>query len=71
MLKAKDMASKVLTKVKGTLKSFASKVWSATVSVKDKASSMLSSIQSKLSALADTITDLTGFKGDLIEEVKN
>ena len=71
VLKAKDMASKVLTKVNGTLKSFTSKVWSTTVSVKDKASSILSSLQSKLSALADTITELTGFKCDLIEEVKN
>lgn len=52
VLKAKDMASKVLTKVNGMLRSFASKVWSATVSVKDNASSVLSSIQGKLSALA-------------------
>ena len=73
ILKAKDMASKVISKVNSTLKSFVSKVWSATVSVKDKASSLLSGIQGKLSALAlgTTITELTGFKGDLIEEVKN
>lgn len=56
ILKAKDMASKVLTKVNGMLRSFASKVWSATVSVKDKASSVLSSIQGKLTALAGGIT---------------
>lgn len=56
VLKAKDMASKVLTKVNGMLRSFASKVWSATVSVKDKASSVLSSIQGKLTALAGGIT---------------
>ena len=62
VLKVKDMASKVLTKVNGTLKSFASKVWSATVSVKDKASSMLSSIQSKLSALAVGATIMVGAK---------
>lgn len=36
VLKAKDMASKVLTKVNGMLRSFASKAWSATVSVKIK-----------------------------------
>ena len=52
VLKAKDMASKVLTKVNGMLRSFASKAWSATVSVKDNASGVLSSIQGKLSALA-------------------
>ena len=52
ILKAKDEASKILTKVNSMLKSFTSKVWSATVSVKDKASSVLSSIQGKLSALA-------------------
>ena len=28
-------------------------------------------LSGEISALADTITDLTGFKGDLIEEVKN
>ena len=65
ILKAKDMASKVLTKVNGMLKGFASKAWSATVSVKDKASSMLSSIQSKLGALAlgttITVAAKTGF----------
>lgn len=52
ILKAKDEASKILTKVNSMLKSFTSKVWSSTVSVKDKASSVLSSIQGKLSALA-------------------
>ena len=62
ILKAKDMASKVLTKVNGMLKSFASKAWSATVSVKDKASSMLSSIQSKLGALALGATITVGAK---------
>nr|DAO63379.1 MAG TPA: hypothetical protein [Caudoviricetes sp.] len=62
VLKAKDMASKVLTKVNGMLKSFASKVWSATVSVKDKASSVLSSIQGKLSALAVGATIAIGAK---------
>ena len=62
VLKAKDMASKVLTKVNGMLRSFASKVWSATVSVKDKASSVLSSIQTKLSALALGATVVVGAK---------
>ena len=62
VLKAKDMASKVLTKVNGMLRSFASKVWSATVSVKDKASSVLSSIQGKLSALAVGATVMVGAK---------
>ena len=62
VLKAKDMASKVLTKVNGMLRSFASKAWSATVSVKDKASSMLSSIQGKLSALAVGATITVGAK---------
>nr|DAE68293.1 MAG TPA: hypothetical protein [Caudoviricetes sp.] len=62
VLKAKDMASKVLTKVNGMLRSFASKVWSATVSVKDKASSVLSSIQGKLSALAVGATITVGAK---------
>ena len=62
VLKAKDMASKVVNKVKGTLKSFASKAWSATVSVKDRASSLLSSIQSKLSALALGTTITLGAK---------
>lgn len=62
VLKAKDMASKVLTKVNGMLRSFASKVWSATVSVKDKASSALSSIQAKLSALALGATVMVGAK---------
>lgn len=62
VLKAKDMASKVLTKVNGMLRSFASKAWSATVSVKDKASSVLSSIQSKLSALALGATVMVGAK---------
>ena len=65
ILKAKDMASKVLAKVKGTLKSFVSKAWSATVSVKDKASSLLSSIQGKLAQLAlgatITVAAKTGF----------
>ena len=28
-------------------------------------------LSGEISALADTITELTGFKGDLIEEVKN
>ena len=56
------MASKVLTKVKGTLKSFVSKAWSATVSVKDKASTLLSSIQGKLSALALGATITVGAK---------
>ena len=62
ILKAKDEASKVLTKVNGMLRSFASKVWSATVSVKDKASSVLSSIQGKLSALALGATVMVGAK---------
>ena len=62
VLKAKDMASKVLTKVNGMLRSFASKAWSATVSVKDKASSVLSSIQAKLSALALGATVMVGAK---------
>ena len=62
VLKAKDMASKVLTKVNGMLRSFASKAWSATVSVKDKASSVLSSIQTKLSALALGATVVVGAK---------
>ena len=62
VLKAKDMASKVLTKVNGMLRSFASKAWSATVSVKDKASSVLSSIQTKLSALALGATVMVGAK---------
>ena len=56
VLKAKDMASKILTKVNGMLRSFASKVWSATVSVKDKASSVLSSIQGKLTGLGQEQT---------------
>lgn len=62
VLKAKDMATKVLTKVNGMLRSFASKAWSATVSVKDKASSVLSSIQAKLSALALGATVMVGAK---------
>ncbi|MBP3931011.1 MAG: hypothetical protein J6D47_15800, partial [Peptostreptococcaceae bacterium] len=62
VLKAKDMASKVLSKVNGTLRAFAGKVWSATVSVKDKASSVLSSIQGKLSALAVGATITVGAK---------
>lgn len=62
VLKAKDMASKVLSKVNGTLRAFAGKVWSATVSVKDKASSILLSIQSKLSALALGATITIGAK---------
>ena len=62
VLKAKDMASKVLAKVNGTLRAFAGKVWSATVSVKDKASSILSSIQGKLSALALGATITVGAK---------
>ena len=62
VLKAKDMASKVLSKVNGTLRSFAGKAWSATVSVKDKASSVLSSIQAKLSALAVGATVMVGAK---------
>lgn len=62
VLKAKDMASKVLTKINGMLRSFASKAWSATVSVKDKASSVLSSIQTKLSALALGATVVVGAK---------
>ena len=62
MLKAKDMASKVISKVNGMLRSFSSKAWSATVSVKDKASSMLSSIQGKLSALALGTTIVVGAK---------
>ena len=62
VLKAKDMASKVLTKINGMLRSFASKAWSATVSVKDKASSVLSSIQAKLSALALGATITVGAK---------
>ena len=65
ILKAKDMASKVITKVNGTLKSFVSKAWSATVSVKDKASGLLSSIQGKLAQLAlgttITVAAKTGF----------
>ena len=28
-------------------------------------------LSGEISALADTITELTGYKGDLIEEVKN
>ena len=62
VLKAKDMASKVLTKVNGMLRSFASKAWSATVSVKDKASSLLSSIQGKLAKLALGATITLGAK---------
>ena len=62
ILKAKDEASKILTKVNSMLKSFTSKVWSATVSVKDKASSVLSSIQGKLSALALGATVMVGAK---------
>lgn len=65
ILKAKDMATKVISKVNGTLRLFVGKVWSATVSVKDKASSLLSSIQGKLSALAlgttITVAVKTGF----------
>lgn len=62
VLKAKDMASKVLSKVNGTLRAFTGKVWSATISVKDKASSILSSIQGKLSALAVGATITVGAK---------
>jgi hypothetical protein len=65
ILKAKDMATKVIAKVNSTLKSFVSKAWSATVSVKDKASSLLSSIQGKLAQLAlgttITVAAKTGF----------
>ena len=56
ILKAKDMATKVIKKVTILIKSFASKVWNATIAIKDKASSILSNIKSKLTSLAGGIT---------------
>ena len=56
ILKAKDMATKVIKKVTSLIKSFASKAWSTTVAIKDKASSILSNIKSKLTSLAGGIT---------------
>ena len=56
ILKAKDMATNVIKKVTSLTKSFVSKVWKTTVTIKDKASSVLSSIKSKLGSLAAGIT---------------
>ena len=62
VLKAKDMATKVIKKVTSLAKSFVSKVWRATVTVKDKASSILSSIHGKLGALAAGATIILAAK---------
>lgn len=56
VLKAKDLASKVVNTVTSKAKAFGKGVYSATIKAKDMASSTISSIQGKLMALAGGVT---------------